>query len=114
PVRWTGQRKLALPELGGELTFRRTRGSGIDRAKLESVEITIRLRSGGEKLQMEPQRPRRTLKNLFQEAGIPPWERSRLPRLFAGADLVWVAGLGVDARYRARSGAPGVAPVWKK
>jgi tRNA(Ile)-lysidine synthase len=114
PVRWTGQRKLALPQLGGELTFRMTRGTGIDRSRMESSEITVRLRSGGEKLQLDPQRPRRTLKNLFQEAGVPPWERARLPLLFCGTELVWAPGLGVDARYRARRGAPGILPRWKK
>jgi tRNA(Ile)-lysidine synthase len=114
PVRWTGQRKLALPQLGGELTFRMTRGTGIDRSRMESSEITVRLRSGGEKLQLDPQRPRRTLKNLFQEAGVPPWERARLPLLFCRTELIWAPGLGVDARYRARRGAPGILPRWKK
>ena len=114
PVRWTGQRKLALTQLGGELTFRMTRGTGIDRSLMESAEITVRLRSGGEKLQTDPQRPRRTLKNLFQEAGIPPWERARMPLLFCGTELIWAPGLGVDARYQARRGAPGIVPRWKK
>jgi tRNA(Ile)-lysidine synthase len=113
-IRWTGQSKLALPGLGGELIFRATRGAGIDRSRLESAEVTVRLRSGGERLQVDSQRPRRTLKNLFQEAGIPPWERVRMPLLFAGPELVWAPGLGVDARYRAKPGAPGVAPRWKK
>jgi tRNA(Ile)-lysidine synthase len=114
PVRWTGQTKLALPQLGGELTFRTVRGSGIDRSRMEASEITVRLRSGGEKLQIDSQRPRRTLKNLFQEAGVPPWERARLPLLFCGTELIWAPGLGVDARYRARRGAPGILPRWKK
>jgi tRNA(Ile)-lysidine synthase len=114
PVRWTGQTKLALPQLGGELIFRTMRGSGIDRSRMESSEITVRLRSGGEKLQIDPQRPRRTLKNLFQEAGVPPWERARLPLLFCRTELIWAPGLGVDARYRARRGAPGILPRWKK
>ena len=114
PVRWTGQRRLALPQLDGELMFRATRGAGIDRARLESSEITVRLRSGGEKLQPDPRRPRRTLKNLFQEAGVPPWERGRMPLLFSGTELLWVPGLGVDARYKARRGAPGILPRWKK
>ena len=52
----------------------------------------MRLRAGGERLQPDARRPRRTLKNLFQEAGVPPWERDRLPLLFCGDDLVWVPG----------------------
>jgi tRNA(Ile)-lysidine synthase len=59
-------------------------------------------------LQLHPRRPRRTLKNLFQEAGVPSWARLRTPLLFCGADLVWVPGLGVDVRYQGR----GLAPEW--
>ena len=114
PVRWSGERKLALPQLGGELRFRRTRGAGIDLSKVAHEEMTVRLRTGGERLQPDAKRPRRTLKNLFQEAGIPPWERERLPLLFCGADLVWVPGLGADVRYRAAAGSKGTLPEWKQ
>ncbi|MGH8690803.1 MAG: tRNA lysidine(34) synthetase TilS, partial [Burkholderiales bacterium] len=65
-------------------------------------------------LQPDPRRPRRTLKNLFQETGVPPWERDRLPLLVCGRDVVWVPGLGVDARYRAADNAAGVLPEWRK
>lgn len=112
PIPWSGEKRLALPQLGGELRFKHARGAGIDCTKIESGEVTVRLRSGGERLQPDAKRPHRTLKNLFQEAGIPPWERERLPLLFCGTDLVWVPGLGVDARYRAAAGSKGIVPVW--
>jgi tRNA(Ile)-lysidine synthase len=108
---WKGEASLRLPGLGGELRFRRARGRGI---ALEHQPLSVRLRSGGERLQPDPRRPRRTLKNLFQEAGVAPWERERLPLLFSGDELVWVPGLGVDVRFRAPSGAPGLVPEWKK
>jgi len=111
PVRWRGEASLKLAALGGELRFRRARGKGI---ALEHRPLSVRLRSGGERLQPDPRRPRRTLKNLFQEAGVPPWERERLPMLFNGDDLVWVPGLGVDARFRAPAGAYGLVPVWRE
>jgi tRNA(Ile)-lysidine synthase len=110
PVEWKGESRLKLPALGGELRFRRARGKGID----ASTSLRVKLRSGGERLQPDPRRPRRTLKNLFQEAGVPPWERDRVPLLVCGDDLVWVPGLGVDARYQARKNAPGVLPEWRK
>jgi tRNA(Ile)-lysidine synthase len=111
PLKWSGERSLAIPALGGELRFRRARGRGID---LKTRSLVVRLRSGGERLQPDAGRPRRTLKNLFQESGVPPWERERLPLLFCGDDLVWAPGLGVDARYQARSGAPGWLPEWRR
>ena len=94
PVLWKGQRRLALPALGGELRFRAARGKGFSK----DLVLQVRLRRGGERLQPDARRPRRTLKNLFQEAGVPPWERDRLPLLVSGQDVVWVPGLGVDVR----------------
>jgi tRNA(Ile)-lysidine synthase len=113
PIPWKGERKLPIPELGGELRFRAVRGKGFSR-NLFKETLNIRLRAGGERLQPDPRRPRRTLKNLFQEAGVPPWERDRLPLLTSGDDVVWVPGLGVDARYQAAKNAPGVLPEWRK
>ena len=106
PVQWKGERRLEIPELGGELRFRP--GDGIASQHLKS-EFQVRLRSGGERLQLHPRRPRRTLKNLFQEAGVPPWVRERLPLLYCGNELVWAPGLGVDVRYRGR----GLVPQWR-
>jgi len=64
-------------------------------------------------LQPDARRPHRTLKNLFQEAGVPPWERERMPLLYCGEDLVWVPVLGVDAAYRAAGNRAGVVPEWQ-
>jgi tRNA(Ile)-lysidine synthase len=107
PVKWNGERRLPLPALGGELRFRR--GAGIDARRLKENAFEVRLRSGGERLQPHPRRPRRTLKNLFQEAGVPHWTRARIPLLFCGDDLVWAPGLGVDARYQGS----GLLPEWR-
>ncbi|HVP08670.1 MAG TPA: tRNA lysidine(34) synthetase TilS [Burkholderiales bacterium] len=107
---WNGEAKLELA--GGELRFRKVRGSGIDPRLVERGGFEVRRRSGGERLQPDPARPRRTLKNLFQEAGIPPWQRERLPLLYCGADLVWVPGIGVDAKYASRGRAAGILPEW--
>ena len=92
------------------MRFRRSRGRGID-AKHKS--LLVRLRAGGERLQPDPRRPRRTLKNLFQEAGVPPWQRERMPLLFCGDDLVWAPGLGIDVRYQAGARCSGLVPEWR-
>jgi tRNA(Ile)-lysidine synthase len=105
-VAWKGEPRLKIPALGGELRF--TAGEGIASEHVRGKTFHVRLRSGGERLQVHPRRPRRTLKNLFQEAGVPSWARQRTPLLFCGEDLVWVPGLGVDVRYRGR----GVSPEW--
>jgi tRNA(Ile)-lysidine synthase len=111
PIAWHGEPRLRIPELGGELRFRRAKGRGIDASR---KPLRVRLRAGGERLQPDAKRPRRTLKNLFQEAGVPPWERDRLPLIMCGDELVWVPGLGVDVRYRAPENAVGILPEWRK
>jgi tRNA(Ile)-lysidine synthase len=110
PLTWKGESRLQLPALGGELRFRKVKGRGIAAAHRP---LSVRLRSGGERLQPDARRPRRTLKNLFQEAGVPPWRRERLPLLYKGADLVWVPGLGIDARFSATAGEAGLIPEWR-
>ena len=109
---WRGERRLAAPELQATLEMRKRRGAGIDLAKLIAKPVTLRLRGGGEKLQPDAARPRRAVKDLFQEQGVPPWQRERLPYLWSGETLVWVAGLGVDCAFAAGAGVPGVAPLW--
>jgi tRNA(Ile)-lysidine synthase len=101
-----------MPALHGVLHMPRRRGAGIDLEKLMAQPVTLRARCGGEKLQPEAARPRRALKDLFQMLDVPPWRRDRLPLLWSGERLVWVAGVGIDCAFRARAGAPGVTPRW--
>ena len=109
---WHGERALRLAALGGELRFHRCSGSGIDAARIAAAGLEVRLRGGGERFRIAVGRPSRTLKNLFQEAGIPPWERERLPLVYCGEALVWVPGLGVNADWQASAGGTGVQPEW--
>jgi len=109
---WRGEKAIALRELGGVLSLAPARGSGISLARLGARPVTIRVRQGGERLQPDCRRPRRSLKNLLQEARLPPWQRERLPLLYCGEHLVWVAGIGVDCRYQAASGELAIRPVW--
>ena len=113
PLVWRGERRLPIDALAGELRFRRARGAGIAAALVDGRTFRVRLRGGGERLRPDPRRPRRSLKNLFQEAGVPPWRRERLPMLFCGEELVWAAGLGVDAAWQAGARAPGIVPEWR-
>ena len=109
---WHGESGLRLPELGGTLVLKKCRGSGISLARLAGAPVTVRVRQGGERLQLHPQRPRRSLKNLLQESRIPPWERARLPLLFCGEELVWVAGIGAACHFCAGPGEAAVQPRW--
>ena len=110
--RWHGESTLHLPQLGGTLVLKKSRGAGISLEKLATLPVTVRVRQGGERIQPHPERPRRSLKNLLQETRVPPWLRERLPLLFCGDELAWVAGIGVGYRFRAEPGEASVQPLW--
>lgn len=109
---WQGEGAIELPELGGILKFWAVRGQGVSLAHLQQELPTIRVRQGGERLQPDCRRPRRSLKHLFQEAGLPPWERSRMPLLYSGETLVAATGVGVDCAYQAKPDEPGIMLEW--
>ncbi|NPT59422.1 tRNA lysidine(34) synthetase TilS [Paraburkholderia elongata] len=64
---------------------------------LRRAVLSARSRSGGERMRTSaaPGSPSRTLKNLFQERGIPAWKRD-VPLLFVGDDLLFVPLLGLN------------------
>lgn len=105
---WALQDVLDLPGQGGRLVFERTTGRGLSLAKLAAAPVTVRLRQGGERLRPDCLRPTRSLKNLLQEAGIPPWQRQRLPLLFSEEKLVFVPGIGAACEFQAGEGEAGV------
>ncbi|MFZ4537495.1 tRNA lysidine(34) synthetase TilS [Propionivibrio sp.] len=111
PLRWAGE--LELPWAGGRVLLVPTTGSGIRRSLLDAGEVSVRFRRGGERLQPEARRPRRSLRKLLQEAAVPPWERKRLPFLWCGERLAWVGGLGVDTAFACSPGEAGIVPVWE-
>lgn len=67
--------------------------------------ITIDQRRGGEKFQVPNRQGSHCLKKLYQEKGVPPWERNNKPLLFIDGCLAFVAELGVDQRFFATGGA---------
>jgi len=110
---WMGETRLVLPQFDGVLHMRRRRGAGISLARLANSTVVVRPRKGGERLQPDPGRPRRSVKNLLQEQAMPPWERARLPFIFAGERLVCVPGIGIDCEYQAVAGESAVVPDWR-
>jgi tRNA(Ile)-lysidine synthase len=111
---WPGRSRWPVPELGGELRLTRTVGRGLAASALEAGGVEVRARRGGERFRPDAGRPRRELKTLLQESGVPPWERERLPLLFCRGRLAWVPGVGIDSALRARPGERGFEPSWRR
>jgi len=108
---WAGE--LELPWAGGRVLLVPMTGSGIRRDLLVAGKVWICSRQGGERLQPDARRPRRSLRNLLQEAAVAPWERVRLPLLWCGDQLAWVGAIGVDTGFACIPGEAGLLPVWE-
>ena len=76
----------------------------------ENNGIALRERLGSEKIQIKPKTPRKTLKNLYQGADIPPWER-QAPLLYINDELIAVAGIGLSYPHLTSTGRR-VLPEW--
>jgi tRNA(Ile)-lysidine synthase len=69
-------------------------------------------RRGGERFQRAPFTPPRSLKKQFQTAAVPAWQRDAPILYAADGRLLFVPGLGLDARALAAPGEPQLALAW--
>jgi tRNA(Ile)-lysidine synthase len=69
---------------------------GVALERLQQCEL--RLRQGGEQFQRALNQPARSLKKQFQAVGVAAWAR-QAPLLWVDNALVFVPGLGMDARF---------------
>lgn len=80
---WDGRLPLILPD-GGTLV--------LEGATAFDAPLRVRLRQGGERIVLPSRAHSHSLKHALQEAGMPTWERERLPLLVDAQDQVFAAG----------------------
>ena len=107
---WDAQQVLSIPGWG-ELHGEQVMGQGVAEAALEGKNHEIRFRQGGEKLRPAGRAGHHALKKLFQEAGVPPWLRDRIPLLYANDQLLAVAGQWIAHEVTAQLDEPGILLV---
>lgn len=76
---WDGSAPLLLPD-GGSLVLHSAEGF--------PTPLQVRARRGGERLRLPGRAHSRPLKHLLQESALPPWQRSTLPLLWDGEELL--------------------------
>jgi len=102
--------RFAVPVWHGSFEVRAVDAAGVAPQRLRHCEL--RARSGGERFQRAGGTPPRSLKKQFQDAGVPAWQRGG-PLLFAAQEeLLFVPGLGIDARCHAPQGTPMLGLSW--
>ena len=98
---WDGA-PLALPG-GGRFAFEHA-------APAAPLGLTLAFRRGGERLRPAGAAHSRELRLLLQECGLPPWQRARVPLVYAGDELIAAADLVLSAR--AEEVCAGVGAQW--
>lgn len=94
---WRGESFIDVPSWKGRLQFIADSERGFDATALREGPLALRERRGGERMRLRSDGPSRTLKNLYQEAGVAAWQRSRLPLVYLGDRLLYAAGIGPNA-----------------
>ena len=100
----------ALEGWSGQLRVQRVARDGVPLAWLAHIEL--RPRAGAEQFQSGIGRPPRSLKKQIQGAAVPAWQRTG-PLVYSGGQLVYVPGLGLDARVLGLPGQPLVSLLWE-
>jgi tRNA(Ile)-lysidine synthase len=104
---WPEPAPLAVPWAGLVLTPRTVTGRGLARSAWERA-VSVGPRKLGATCRPAKGAHHRRLKVLFQEMGVPPWERARLPMVYVDGQLAWVPGIGACGPYAAAEGEEGV------
>jgi tRNA(Ile)-lysidine synthase len=112
---WDLTHALPLPD-GSSLVAVPSQGNGVKSALCRDQAVTVRYRRGGEECHIAGRGVTRPLKNMLQEAGVPPWapwERQRIPLIYVGEQLAAVADRWLCAPCQADAGEEGISFEWR-
>ncbi len=94
---------LNIPELSLRLTVNKTSKGGL-RPPTEFEKVTVRCRNGGERCHPGFRRHSTSLKKVYQELGIPSWQRNRIPLVFYNEKLVAAVGVFIEQQFVEQTG----------
>lgn len=73
--------------------------TGVNKRLWDEAEVVIKPRCGSEKITLPGRQGRHTLKKLFQEQAIPPWERDAIPLLYLDGRLAVIGDLWISSEF---------------
>ena len=98
---------------GDSYLLRKSASNDRGRVLLDSDDsLEVRFRQSGESIRLNG--VEKSLKKLFQDARIPPWERWQMPLLYANDELVAVADRWIDERRLASAKCTAFAIEWNR
>ncbi len=112
-IEWDGGSDLELPSGLGTISVQEA-AEGISMSAWEAGKITVCFRAGGERCRPVGRDVSKSLKNLFQERGIPPWERGRMPLIKLDGQLAAVGDIWVCEGFMADASGRAVCLHWRR
>jgi tRNA(Ile)-lysidine synthase len=88
-------------------------GNGVKASRCRRNQLEIRYRKGGETIRPVGRQHHHALKKLFQERGVPPWLRDRVPLLYSDGLLAAVPGMWIDHQFSADDDEPSWRITWE-
>ena len=107
---WDGEQPLYIESLNLEVQLEQTHGKGLHQSAV-TRGLTVRFRQGGEHIRPHGRNHTHSLKKLMQEAGIPPWQRNRIPLIYIDHELACVCGYWVAEMFSVEEDQHGWNPV---
>ncbi len=107
PLAWDFKNNLDLPD-GRRLKLERRQGVGLKASLQSRTDVSVRFRQGGEVCRPLGRGQTHRLKTLWQEWGVPPWERNRVPLIYAGEEIAQVVGYCICEPWQAEIGDAGL------
>lgn len=108
-----------IEQEGSGLRLEKAIAHGVRGDKLS--QLSVRFRAGSEQMKISSNQPRKKLKNLFQESGLPPWMREHIPLIFEKDQLVALPAIPeidfpglISAEIEVGGGGQGWLPVWEQ
>lgn len=112
-LEWDGSSPLLLPSNLGMLHAEPAE-QGLSSHAWNSGNITVSFRTGGERCQPLGRDNSKSLKKLFQEYAIPPWQRGRIPLVKIDGVLAAVGDIWLCERFRSDSSETSVRLRWER
>jgi len=106
---WSPAAPAEFPREMGDLSATPLIGAGLRADR----EYRVRTRREGDRCHPESRAHSQTLKKLFQEAGLAPWWRDRIPVVVCGEEIAAVGDLWVCRGYVAAEYQPGWRLQWR-
>jgi len=104
---WDLKNDLDLPD-GRRLKLEHREGMGLKASLQARTDVSVRFRQGGEVCRPLGRGQMHRLKTLWQEWGVPPWERNRVPLIYAGEEIAQVVGYCICEPCQADAGDAGL------